>query len=293
MRDELSQPVYGPFPIETIVEIDPGARDELARVTRDILPVEDSHLREPSIQRSLSVEFSRGFAEWRDLAQRIASTARSHGFALVRGLNFDEENRLSAGLTAGFATIVEPYTEPYAKVVREIGVRPGVETLHTDGTGWVVPNDLTLLECVEPDPAGGGASLLSRVDDAINLLTHEQSTIEVLTRETAPFMVDTELGGGVKYLHILTIDPQTGRYSVQFHSYDTDNLVAKGADIKPIVKEAMKRFEASLDSPSVCRQQLMTKGDWLIVDNHHTLHARTAVQMPSTRLLKRIKANWQ
>src|SRR5690348_6684477 len=100
--------------------------------------------------------------------------ARRPYCALVRGIRYDEGNRLFVGINRAFGELVaRPYEKPRAQLVHYIqpatdimSARGGQESerLHTDTADWEPPVELISMVCVRADPAGGGRSRVLDLD---------------------------------------------------------------------------------------------------------------------------------
>lgn len=130
---------------------------------------------------------------------------------LIRGLCFDEGNRLFVAINRAFGELVAlPYQKPRAQLVHYIqpptdipSPRGGRESerLHTDTTDWAMPVELISMVCVRPDAGGGGRSrvldLDSIRDEVENHLGTE--TLEFLQTEPMPWQLAAYCGGGLKW----------------------------------------------------------------------------------------------
>ncbi|QUQ68822.1 hypothetical protein [Kutzneria sp. CA-103260] len=117
--------------------------------------------------RQAVVERWPGFAAFVDEIRAIL--ARPPHFAWIRNIPLVQPTVFFVTLADALGSFVEPYRAAWARTMRELrpatdAAREGYgvlnENLHTDGTDWLRPNDLTCLFSVSPDQNGDGRSLL-------------------------------------------------------------------------------------------------------------------------------------
>jgi TfdA family taurine catabolism dioxygenase TauD len=203
--------------------------------------------------------------------------------ALLRGLQFDDGNRLFVAINRAFGNLVaRPYEEPRAQLVHYIqpssdlqasyGSQYESEKLHTDTADWETPVELISMVCVRADINGGGRS---RVLDVDTLREEVQKrlgaeTLELLETEPVPWQVADYLGGGKKWRTVLT------ESSVCWRRY-TINLAldSAGAKLSAPMSAALDAFEDVVASTPGTLEFLMCEGELLFVDNHRTIHSRT------------------
>lgn len=222
--------------------------------------------------------------------------ARPPYYCLIRDIPVDIGRTVLVALSAALGRIAEPYGSEWSRVVREIRPRndrgsahSGVlnEHMHTDGTDWESPNDLTCLFCVRNDDAGGGQSRLISIDEISAYLAaeHEGRALHKwLTTVSVPWKLAEEFGGRVLRAPILS---QSGirwlKFTIQASG---DETVTHGAWAEPLAV-----FEDMLDNKMEATEFPLEQGDCLIVDNRKCLHARTPIvdAASSPRLLYRTK----
>lgn len=218
-------------------------------------------------------------------------------WVLLRGLRFDDQNRLLVGLSSILGVAVEPYQTQSSRLVREI--RPSTdrhvagkqvlnEKLHTDGTDWQQPNDLTILACVHPDQNGGGRTRLLDVDtivsDAIGMYGRE--FYDVLGQTLMPWKIATELGGQIEW------QPIFGPRSIRWLRFTIDAAITSPVCEFPEASyNTLEKFEELVECSLGVMEFAMQANDLLIVNNCQCLHARTAIEDPnnSDRLVLRTK----
>src|ERR671913_1481838 len=170
--------MLAPFPETGKIAVAPAlARDLLKGAER--LPAYDNrefyandlqeHVRE-SVRAAAPEGFDRLVSE---IEERLA---RWPYCVLVRGLEFDEGNRLFVAINRAFGELVaRPYEKPRAQLVHYIQPQTDLpsagggresERLHTDTADWRTPVELISMICVNADSAGGGRSQILDVDTA-------------------------------------------------------------------------------------------------------------------------------
>jgi hypothetical protein len=217
--------------------------------------------------------------------------------ALVQGVRFDAGNRLFVGVNRAFGELVaRPYEKPRAQLVHYIqpatdlpamrGAQFESEKLHTDTADWDPPVKLISMLCVRADPDGGGRSLVLDVEtlrDEVRARLGKE-TLEFLSSELVPWLLAPYRGGGVSWRPVLS---QT---DVCWRRYTIDKAVESlGIALSPSMQTALDSLgHIAMDTPGTL-DFLMREGEWLFVDNHKTLHARTPLANPqaSNRLMLR------
>jgi len=211
-------------------------------------------------------------------------------FAYVIGIPFDSNNSALVGLTSTFGAVVEPYRQPWSRVVRSI--RPpldkavpgwGVlnERLHTDGTDWLRPNDLTCLQCVCPDAENGGSSLLMDMAQIRSEVLRKlgAAALTQLESKAIPWRIAEELGGGIANAPILAPN------KMRWLRFTIDESISQ-SDAR-----LSEEFENMLATTENVYEFGMEAGSLLIVHNKLCLHGRSGIPHPerSDRLLLRTK----
>ena len=265
-------------------QVSPTAAAALAAAAAAIR-VDDAGVYEAAEQARIAAALAAGAPD--ALAAVIAAIeerlARAPRFAIVRGLPA-HATTLFLAFSAHLGTLVEPYRP--SKIFREI--RPGTDRahrgralntlLHTDSTDWPVPNDLTCLWCVRPDPAGGGRSRLLAADDFVaHVCATAGADAAALLATPVPWRLSGELGGGVHHAPIAAAgEVRWMRYTIE----------AAGADLG----DALARIERTTEAAGGVIDAALGAGDVLVVDNRRALHGRTPVDdAASPRLLLRTK----
>ena len=215
--------------------------------------------------------------------------ARRPYCTVVRGLRFDEGNRLFVALNRAFGELVaRPYEAPRAQLVHYVqpatdiaSARGGHESerLHTDTADWARPVELISMVCVRADPGGGGRSRVLDVDTIRNQVTERlgSQTIELLESEPVPWQLAPYWGGGVTWRPVLT------KASLCWRRYTIELAVeAEGVSISAQMREALDGFEQVISTTDNTLDFLMREGDLLFSDNYRTVHARTPISNGAT-----------
>jgi hypothetical protein len=209
--------------------------------------------------------------------------------AVVRGLRFDEGNRLFVALNRAFGELVaRPYEEPRAQLVHYVqpatdiaSARGGHESerLHTDTADWARPVELISMVCVRADPGGGGRSRVLDVDtirDGVKDHLGSQ-TLELLESEPVPWQLAPYWGGGVTWRTVLT------KSSLCWRRYTIELAVeSEGVSISDQMRETLDGFEHIISTADNTVDFLMREGDLLFSDNYRTVHARTPISNGGT-----------
>jgi hypothetical protein len=204
--------------------------------------------------------------------------------ALVRGLHFDEGNRLFVGLNRAFGELVaRPYEKPRAQLVHYVqpatdipSARGGRETerLHTDTADWETPVELISMVCARADPCGGGRSRVLDVDTIRAEVEKHlgNDTLRFLESEAVPWQLAPYAGGGLKWRTVLT------ESTVCWRRYTIDLAISSGGATLPGKTLALlDAFEELLRSTDGTVDFLMREGELLFSNNWRTIHCRTPI----------------
>lgn len=205
-------------------------------------------------------------------------------WVLVRGLRFDEGNRLFVALNRAFGELMaRPYEKPRAQLVHYI--QPGTdlksarggresERLHTDTADWKKPVEFISMICVRPDREGGGRSRILDVDTARDEVRKElgKQTLQLLETEPVPWLLADYCGGGVDWRPVLS------KSSICWRRY-TIELAQKleGIDLAPPMQWCLDDFENLITTTPRTAEFLMCENELLFSDNTRTIHSRTPI----------------
>jgi L-asparagine oxygenase len=222
------------------------------------------------------------------LRREIETTVAHQGWAVVRGIPFDPDNKALLLIGSWFGHPVRYLDQP---LVRSLEPDPGLpETAYYAGTGNVelhtdkafveTPPHFVLLHCARPDQQGGGDVLLSKASDSFDRLPPRvqealrMTPIEVaipahIDRDTAPVPTFVAESMGSQLRIRLRADllrkPPSGDFSEAL------------TQLCAFARESAQRVA-------------LAPGTLLVVDNWAALHGRTALQSgtDSTRLCRRL-----
>ena len=231
---------------------------------------------------SVRKESADGFDEL--IGQVRARITRWPFCVLIRGLSFDEGNKVFVAINRAFGELVaRPYEKPRAQLVHYVepltdlpSVRGGHESerLHTDTADWETPVELISMVCVRADPRGGGRSRALDIDsirDEVNACLGTDF-LSLLETEAVPWQLAPYFGGGVKWRPVLNDS------TVCWRRYTIDlALENEGAELSGEMLNAMAAFEDVIGRTDRTSDFLMREGELLFSDNHRTIHARTPI----------------
>lgn len=275
-----------PFPKTGIINVSSALARELLE-TAERLPLYDNReFYSPALQTRVHDDIRdpcRESFDWLVDAIRRHITKWPY-CVLVRGISFDEGNRLFVAINRAFGVLVAlPYQEPRAQLVHYIqpatdipSPRGGqeVERLHTDATDWETPIELISMVCVRADPQGGGRSRVLDVDSVRTEVRNRlgDETLERLEREPVPWQLSDHCGGGLKWRTVLTESGMCWRrYSIDLA------LNSKRAGLSAEIMTLLEAFEGVLEDNTRTFDFRMREGELLFSDNTRTIHARTPI----------------
>lgn len=265
-----------------------------------LIEVDDRKLTDPAYQEAILAEVQEtAGAAFDDLAREARKRiAEPPWFLIIRGLPASRATPLLVAVSATLGELVEPYSQPWSRVVRHIvpsrdrtvDGRVLNEFLHTDGTDWIRPNDYTCLFCVRPDQSRDGESQLLDVATLLDELTAGPSAgaVHRLASQAVPWRIADELGGGVHWecpIYLALPHIRWLRYTVALAA--EEGLASLPAD----AARDLLAFEQAVEKCRGTARMRLQAGDLLLLDNGRSLHARTAIRDPagSTRELLRTK----
>lgn len=279
-----------PFPETGIVEVSTALASELIGAAERLPLYDNKEFYSMALQTRVHNDIRAACPDSFDwLVDEIRKRVAQWPYCvLVRGMLFDEGNRLFVAINRAFGELVAlPYQEPRAQLVHYIQTatdipspRGGqeVERLHTDATDWETPIELISMVCVRADPRGGGQSRVLDVDtiraEVRSRLGDE--TIERLESEPVPWKLSPHCGGGLKWRTVLTDSGMCWRrYSIDLA------LESKRALLSKEMMTLLDAFEGVLETNARTLGFLMRAGELLFSDNTRTIHARTPITVGS------------
>jgi len=278
--------VSSPLPDQRRIDVSPALAGDLLR-SADTLPLyenKDFYSTELQSQVMDTVRASSPDSFDALVAGIKERLAQWPYFVVVRGIRFDEGNRVFVAINRAFGELVaRPYEKPRAQLVHYVqpetdrtSPRGGRESerLHTDTADWDSPVELISMVCVRPDRNAGGRSIVMDVDtvrDEVNSRLGAD-TLRVLETRPVPWQLASYFGGGVKWRTVLDGS------SLRWRRYTIDlALEFEGATLPSDVLNILNAFEEVITDNDRSIDFLMREGDLLFSDNHRTIHARTPV----------------
>jgi hypothetical protein len=281
-----------PLPDGATIQVPSPLADALRRAAESLPLYDNQEFYSTELQASVRDQIRRaspsGF-DW--LVGEIRSRlARRPYCALVRGIRYDEGNRLFVGINRAFGELVaRPYEKPRAQLVHYIqpatdrpaseGGRFETEKLHTDTADWDPPVRLISMVCVRADPNGGGRSQVLDIDTLREAVQARLGSrmLEFLAREPAPWLLAPYRGGGVSWRAVLSEDRMCWRrYTIEL------GAASLGIELSPTMMVALDSLEEVVADTPGTLEFLMRENELLFVDNHKTLHARSSLSNPRT-----------
>lgn len=274
------------LPETAILNVSPAIASELLQHACTLPNYDNKEFYSTELQESVCQHVRTGCPEMFDwvinqLKQRIAGWPYC---VLVRGLSFDEGNRLFVALNRAFGELMaRPYEKPRAQLVHYIqpatdlpSARGGHESerLHTDTADWKDPVEMISMVCVRSDPAGGGHSRVLDVDSIREEVNNRlgKKTLRLLETTPVPWHLAPYLGGGLHWRTVL------GESRVCWRRYTVNlALEANGLELSQEMLAALDAFEELLASTTRTVDFLMRESELLLSDNIRTIHARTPI----------------
>lgn len=287
-----------PFPKSAYISIGTELASEFLASTPSVNGYNDTELLDISVQQQLLNQVRSRSKHFDDLIDEIsAALNRSPYCACVKGLSFDDANLLFATICIALGDLVEPHRGVSARVMRIIkpltdrdeGGYGSLNThLHTDGTDWLTPNDVTGLLCVHPDQFGGGETRLLDIDALkCELETHfDARIIHILQKAAVPWRIIDELGGGVIWKPIFNEE------GIRYMKYTIEASVAGcAAALSRELKDCLTIVHEVVATAPRAIGMMLHRNDLLLINNNRCLHARTTVANPelSKREMLRLK----
>jgi hypothetical protein len=275
-----------PFPESARFEVSSTLAGELLRGADRLPRYDNSEFYSPVLQTLIRDRVRETCPEGFDLlvSQVKDGISRWPYCVLLRGLNFDEGNRLFVAINRAFGELVaRPYLKPRAQLVHYVqpttdlpSARGGHESerLHTDSADWSTPVELISMVCVRADHGGGGRSRVLDVyavrDEVIGRLGN--GMLQVLETEPVPWQLASYYGGGVTWRTVLTDS------SICWRRYTIDlALECGGASLSDEMIAALDSFEDVIATTPRTIEFLMQEGELLFSDNRRVVHSRTPI----------------
>ena len=235
---------------------------------------------------------------WKNLRDSIWENLKNFGFVVVKGIPFDENNRLHFGLASVIGTPII-HNKKVKEAVREITPRSGAMPLenypHTDSPHFPVPNDLITLQCGREDQERDVFSRIVHINSVLEEMKDSIDLIKKLRNRNYPFLLSPDFeNGSTQMQSVLTQERYAGKIfdHVRFCRADTIDCV-KNHEIK-IEESDMKDLEEIENVATKLGEKTQfpfKKDDWLVFDNKVTFHSKTETSPKTVRMLKKMKLN--
>lgn len=278
--------MFTALPASATIDVSPAVASELLKHACALPNYDNKEFYSTQLQQYVCQQVRAGCPEDFDsLVSEVKDRiARWPYCVLVRGLRFDEGNRLFVALNRAFGELMaRPYEKPRAQLVHYIqpatdlpSARGGHESerLHTDTADWNDPVEMISMVCVRADPAGGGRSRVLDVDSIREEVTNQlgKQTLQLLETTPVPWQLAAYAGGGVKWRTVL------GESRICWRRY-TINLALEShnLELSQEMLAALDAFEEVLASTTRTVEFLMRESELLLSDNIRTIHARTPI----------------
>ncbi len=285
-RDGKVTPRLAPFPDTGRIDVPPQLARELFKCA-EALPRYDNKefyafALQTQVHDHIRDECPDGF-DWLVDAIRERITRWPY-CVLIKGLSFDQGNRLFVAINRAFGELVAlPYEEPRAQLVHNVQPATDIpsprggwesERLHTDTTDWETPVDFVSMQCVRADPQGGGRSRVLDVDTVRTEVRNRLGArpLEILENERVPWQLSEVCGGGLRWRTVLS----ESRICWRRYSIDLA-LESEPASLSQEMLTLLDAFENVLAGSTGTLDFLMREGELLFSDNVRTIHARTPI----------------
>ena len=252
------------------------------------------------------------FPEFDNLIDQIKVKLKNPPYSvLVKGLLFDQHYRVLVALNSAFGLLVaRPFNKetPRAQLIHHIQPQSDIknnqisdkekvdcltaprkltEKLHIDGADRPEPIRFVSMQCVRQDTDGEGRSRIMDSHGFKTMLQEDgvsQEFFDLLKSQKVPRKIADYFGGGIRWQTILEED----RICWRRYTFDLA-LAEKGVKISNEMINLIERIDQLINkNENHVIEFSMNTGDFLIVDNHRCLHARTAITNANTpRLMYR------
>jgi hypothetical protein len=278
--------MLAPFPDTAVIDISSSLAHELLQGAERLPLYDNKEFYFPALQTLLHDRIRESCPDGFDLLiDKVRKQVAEWPYCvLLRGLRFDEGNRLFVALNRAFGELVGlPYQVPRAQLVHYIqpatdipSSRGGreVERLHTDAVDWETPIEFISMVCVRADRGGGGRSRVLAVDAVREEVENHlgTGTLKLLETEPVPWQLHDCWGGGLKWRTVLTESGMCWRrYTINLA------LEFNGARLSEEMLTSLDAFEKVIEASTHTLDFMMREGELLFSDNMRSIHARTPI----------------
>jgi len=235
---------------------------------------------------------------WQNLRDSIWKNLKNFGCVVVKGVPFDENNRLHVGIASIIGTPIR-HNKKVKEAVREITPRSGSMPIenypHTDSPHWPIPNDIITLQCGREDQDRDVFSRIVHINSVLKELKDSPDFIKKLRTKKYPFLLSLDFANGSTQMQpILTQEKYAGKIfdHVRFCKVDTiDSVKIHHVKMEEGDMEDLEEFENVAAKLGEKTQFLFKKDDWLVFDNKVMFHSKTDTSPNTVRMLKKMKLN--
>jgi len=233
---------------------------------------------------------------WQNLRDSIWKNLKNFGYVVVRGIPFDENNRLYVGIASIIGTPLI-HNKKVKEAVREIHPRTGQMPLenypHTDSPHFPVPNDVITLQCGIEDQRRDVFSRIVPINSVLEELKDSPDLIKRLRDKKYPFILSPDFGdAGTQMQFVLTQERYANKIfdHVRFCRADTIDCVQKlKVEMDDVNMKDLEEFENVATKIGEKTQFPFKKDDWLVFDNKVIFHSKTETSPKTVRMLKKMK----
>jgi len=235
---------------------------------------------------------------WKNFRNLIWKNLKSFGYVVVKGIPFDENNRLFFGIASIIGTPII-HNKKVREAVREITPRSGSMPLenypHTDSPHFPFPNDISTLQCGREDQERDVFSRIVHINSVLEELKDSPDLIKRFRDMKYPFLLSPDFeNGSTQMQSILSEEKYAGKTfdHIRFCRADTidcvknHNIKMEENDMKDL--EELEKVATKLGEKT---QFPFKKDDWLVFDNKFVFHSKTETSPNTVRMLKKMKLN--
>lgn len=235
---------------------------------------------------------------WKNFRDSIWSNLKNFGYVVVRGIPFDDNNRLYFGISTLIGTPII-HNKKVKQAVREITPRAGAMPLenypHTDSPHFPVPNDIITLQCGIEDQSMDVFSRIVHINSVLDELHDSPALINRLSSKKYPFLLSPDCNNGPTQMQsVLTQEEYGGTTTnhVRFCRADTIDCVKKyNVNMDENDMKDLEELESIATRIGEKTQFPFKKDEWLVFDNKVTFHSKTETSPNTVRMLKKMKLN--
>jgi len=252
----------------------------------------------PSIRDHIIKKLGLDEKYWQNLRDSIWKNLKNFGYVVVRGIPFDENNRLYVGIASIIGTPLI-HNKKVKEAVREIHPRTGQMPLesfpHTDSPHFPLPNDVITLQCGIEDQERDVFSRIVHINSVLEELKDSPDLIKRLRDKKYPFILSPDFGdAGTQMQPVLTQERYANKIfdHVRFCRADTIDCVQKlKVEMDDKDMKDLGEFENVVTKIGEKTQFPFKKDEWLVFDNKVNFHSRTETSPNTLRMLKKMKLN--